>query len=170
MKEQKNYKNSIKFYQSPTIIIGLTLFLALVIGTIYRINTAFITYPGLVANDPYHAGKNYGESRVLTDKLKQQGYKLTLKKHNFIEIDKEFTYIVDFNKNGVIVKNSQVRFYFYRPLEEQYDFEENAIFENNLWILKTKLPRKGKWRVVVEANFDGNKLNIFNKIFVNDKL
>lgn len=159
-----------KIYQSPTIVVGFTLFLALVIGTIYRINTAFVTYPGLVANDPYHAGKGYGKSIGNAANLAKDGYKFSMQKHNFIEVGKEFTYSAILNKNSTVVENSTITFYFYRPLEEEYDFAKVANFDGKNWSLKATLPRKGVWRMVVEASFGENKLNIFKKIFVNDAL
>jgi nitrogen fixation protein FixH len=159
-----------KIYQSPTIIIGFTLFLALVIGTIYRINTAFVTHPGLVTADPYNSGQDYGKSQKVAKKLAKQGFKLSLKKHSFVEANKDFIYSANLTQNQQPIKNAKVKFYFYRPLEEDYDFEAPAVFNGKNWELVANLPRKGKWRVVVEADFDGKQLHIFDKIFVNNVL
>jgi nitrogen fixation protein FixH len=159
-----------KFLQSPTIVIGLTLFLALVIGTFYRINTAFETHPGLVNINAYKVGSDYAQIQKNAEILIKQGYKISLKKHNFIEIDKDFNYVVSLKKHNEVVKDAKIKFYFYRTLEKQYDFEDFALFDGDNWQLTAKLPRKGKWRIVVEANFGNNKLHIFDKIFVNNKL
>ena len=156
-----------KFYQSPTIVLGLTLFLALVIGTIYRINTAIVTHPGLVTDDPYLAGKNYAKVRADNNKLKELGFSLILKKHNFIEINKDFTYVISLNKNEQMVTDAKIKVFFYRPLEKKHDFEKTTIFNGKNYIVNTKILQKGKWRIVVEAKFDGNTLNIFDKIYVN---
>jgi nitrogen fixation protein FixH len=159
-----------KIYQSPTIIIGFTLFLALVIGTIYRINTAFITHPGLVTADPYNSGQDYGKSQKTAEQLATLGYKLSIEKNSFIEVDKEFIYSANLTQNQQPIKNAKVKFYFYRSLEKDYDFEAPAVFNGKNWELVANLPRKGKWMVVVEANFADKKLHIFEKLFVNNKL
>jgi nitrogen fixation protein FixH len=159
-----------RFYQSPTMMVGFILFLALVIGTIYRVNTAFETNPGLVNMDAYKTGQNYGKLQKIAENLAQQGYKLQLQKHNFVEVNKPFEYSATLTQHKKITPAESVRFYFYRPLEAQYDFEEDAIFDGTNWVVNTTLPRKGKWRVVVEAKFGENTLHIFDKLFVNNKL
>lgn len=159
-----------KIYQSPTVVIGFVLFLSLVIATIYRINIAFETHPGLVHIDPYHAGKDYGKIQAMQKSLKNQGYALSFKKHNFIEENKDFNYQAILTHNNQLVKNAKVSFYFYRTLEKDYDFEKNAHFDGKSWNLITKLNRKGKWRVVVKAVFGENTLYAYDKLYVNNAL
>jgi nitrogen fixation protein FixH len=150
-----------KFFQSPTMVVGLVLFLALVIGTIYRIMTAVNTHPGLVNENAYSVGDSYAQNLAIEKELKALGYSIDLKIDNYINYNKDHTYQAFFSKNKVIIDDAEITANFYRQLEPEFDF--TAEFVNNTLI--AKLPRKGKWLLVIKAQNNDKIMHKYHKIY-----
>ncbi len=139
-------------HKSPTMIIGITLFLILVAGTIYRINTALETHPGLVVEDAYASGESYGDTLEAKKQLAAQGYKLGLILPKVVTHQVEQTYRVRSTQHGKGVDGAQAIAYFYRPLEQVHDFSQPMQAQGNgKYETSVNLPLKGRWDVVVEV-------------------
>lgn len=155
-----------KFYKSPTMIVITTLLITLVVATVYRIATAIYTNPGLVTSDPYNSGKNYGDNLLQQKLLISQGYKLELKKDPYINYNKNHTYFVKLSKHNKPI-NKVVTAYFYRPSGAKFDFSKELTFVNNQYKFIVNLPKKGLWRITIEAKINDKILSIYGKIYAN---
>ncbi len=142
------------FFKNPTTLIGFILFLALVFSTIYRITIAVYTNPGLVNDDTYSVNKNYATDLNKEQQLKEKGYKLILTTNKCIAINKKHNYQINWLKQGNLIKDATITAYFYRQLEQSFDFNIRLLFANKYYSNLTALTRKGKWLLVIKAQKD----------------
>ncbi len=139
-------------HKSPTMVVGLTLFFILVAATIYRINTALETHPGLVVDDAYASGESYGDTLANKKQLAAQGYQLGLKTpavatHNVVQ-----AYQARATQRGQGIEGANATLYLYRPLEQVHDYSVPMIAQGNgVYAAEVTLPLKGRWDVVVEV-------------------
>lgn len=139
-------------HKSPTMVVGLTLFFILVAATIYRINTALETHPGLVVDDAYASGESYGDTLANKKQLAAQGYQLGLKTpavatHNVVQ-----AYQARATQRGQGIEGANATLYLYRPLEQVHDYLVPMIAQGDgVYAAEVTLPLKGRWDVVVEV-------------------
>ena len=154
------------FFRNPIILIGFILFLALVVGTFYRIMLAVNTHPGLVNVNAYNVGTQYPKHLEATKALEAKGYKLNINKEPYLKQFRAHTYTANLTKNEVVLDNVKITANFYRQLEPEYDFTS----EFTSGTLSTALPRKGKWLLVVKAVYQDKTLYQFRNLYVNEEV
>lgn len=152
------------FFKNPITLIGFILFVALVVGTLYRIMLAVNTHPGLVNADAYNVGTEYPKHLETTKALEAEGYQLNITKEPYLQQFRTHTFTANVTKNGVILDNVVITANFYRQLEPEYDFTSK--FTSGT--LSTALPRKGKWLLVIKAVYQDKTLYQFRNLYVNE--
>jgi nitrogen fixation protein FixH len=133
------------------------LFLVLVGATVYRVITALSTHPGLVVEDAYQSGKRYGKTLEQKQNNIKQGWTLTLVLPKPIQHGIVQTYQAISKQNQKFVlgdKVAKATAYFYRPLEQKYDFSMPMALVNQVYQVQVNLPLKGRWDVLVEIKKD----------------
>jgi nitrogen fixation protein FixH len=143
-----------KALKNNIIIIMLVLFLALVIGTGYRVYTAFETHPGLIVENPYESGQKYASFLVNDRKVGESNWKISINTLGELTSNSEIKFIVTSTNENNNIEPVDFKILIFRPLEKKHDFEkvmkvskdETNIFESTI-----KFPLKGVWDVIVEG-------------------
>lgn len=141
------------------MVIALVLFLALVVGTVYRIMIAINTDSGSVVDNAYNSGKNYAKVLENRRKIIDAGWSMIIETPNEVISKTNQSYKISTMKddNNKIVKS--VRVYFYRPSDKTEDFNKEAVKIGDGYKFDIELQLKGKWIVVVEAITDDGVLS-----------
>jgi len=155
-----------KFYKNPIMMLIVVLFSSLVIATIYRIMTAIDTNPGLVAENPYMIGKEYGSILNSAQVNIDEGWAVRIDMPDKINHTLKQQYKVAITKNDIKIDNAKVTLYFYRPLEQRQDFKQEMMESAEYgFVAEVKLPLKGRWDIIAEGKIGEKILRIGKKIF-----
>lgn len=141
------------------MVIALVLFLALVVGTVYRIMIAINTDSGSVVDNAYNSGKNYAKVLENRRKIIDAGWSMIIETPNEVISKTNQSYKISTMKddNNKIVKS--VRVYFYRPSDKTEDFNKDATMVDGGYEFEIELKLKGKWIMVGEANTEDGVLS-----------
>lgn len=138
--------------KSPVMMLMLVLFLALVIATVWRINTALESHPGTIVADAYETGERYGQTLENRQKLQQQGWKLDLSLPEVVTHGIKQTYVAISTKQDKRLNKADATAYFYRPLEMKHDFSVPMVkVPDGTYQVDVILPLKGRWDLLVEV-------------------
>lgn len=157
--------------KSNVISLMFFLFIALVIGTFYRIYTAFETHPGLIVDDAYKKGEQYVGIINNNNKIQDSGWGVGLDIIGKLKSDSPINFNVDSSSKMDGKHKASFKILFYRPLEKKWDFEMNmnpSRHKNNSFEATTKFPLKGIWDIVVEGSQGELTNRIHKRIFLKD--
>ena len=138
--------------KSPVMMLMLVLFLALVVATVWRINTALESHPGMVVEDAYESGERYGEVLATKKKLDEQGWMLEFLAPELTLYQTPQTYRVSISQHTEVLKDAKVIIDFERSVGPKNQFSVPMKFDGSLYTAQVSLPLKGRWNATVQIN------------------
>ena len=159
--------NTIPFYKSPIIMVGISLFFILVLATGYRIYIAFETHPGLTMDDPYKKGQQYAQTLAQREMVRKLGWQVSLKLPPTLKPQVKQNYTAKLLKSKQILSSDSATLLFYRPSSSQADFQVEMKKEHNLYSADVLVPLKGRWDVSVVISKNNKKFVLVKKYFTN---
>jgi nitrogen fixation protein FixH len=158
-----------KIYKSPIMLLMFALLLTLVVATIYRVVTALNTHPGLVVESAYEGAERYAKVLARKQQLSDQGWDLSIIQPKNIITKQLQKYIAVSSQHGVKLTDAQATAYFYRPLEQKFDFSMAMhINESGAYQVDVALPLKGRWELLVEITKDDFLQRTSIQLFANN--
>lgn len=160
-----------KAIKNNVILIMLVLFLALVIGTFFRIYTAFETHPGLIVDDAFNSGENYAVLLNNNKKVGASNWDITITTLGELKSKSDIKFSVNSVSNMDGIHDSDFKILLFRPLEKKWDFEKKMVASDNnkdTFLSTISFPLKGVWDVVVEGVQGGLTHRATKRIFLKE--
>lgn len=147
-------------------IMGVTL---LVNGTLITI--AFLQPPGLVVEDYYEKGKSYFYNQAQREKARARlGWDLALDLPQAPQQAAAQPYLVRaVDRHGRPIEGARAEFAAFRPAEDGHDFSlPMQDVGAGYYAANVDFSLPGHWDLIVTVQDGGDKLDIAERIFVND--
>ena len=156
-------------WRSPWVVGMVSLLLAFVAVSGYRIYLAYATDPGLVNSDYYEKGQDY-EKTMNARRIRAAQYELSVEVPNRIHVGEPATVrFVGVDVSGVPLKGDSATVFAYRPADKTRDFSVPMEQEGDgRYVAQVSFPLKGAWDLVVSLKQGDEEINAPRRLMVRD--
>ncbi len=156
-------------WRSPWVVGIVSMLLAFVAISGYRIYLAYATDPGLVNADYYEQGQNY-ENSMNARRIKAAEYEMSIEVPNRIRLGEPATIrFTGVDVSGVPLHGDSATAFVYRPADKSQDFSVPMEAEGNgRYVAQVTFPLKGAWDLVVSLKQGDEEVNAPRRIMVRD--
>lgn len=165
MTEQK--ERDIPAWKSPFVIGWFSILAVVLMVNVFMISLAFNGFSGLVIEDFYEKGKNYGTTIEKNKRMDEMGWDLKVDLQDPKKNVPHDSFITLKDKTGAPIDSAKVTLYVYRPSNKAYDF--NVPYKAvgaGVYQAQISFPIKGIWDIIAVAEKDGELFEQGRRVYV----
>jgi len=165
MTEQK--ERNIPAWKSPFVIGWFAILAVVLMVNVFMISLAFSGFSGLVIEDFYEKGKNYGTTIEKNKRMDEMGWDLKVDLQNLKKDVAHESFITLKDKTGTPIDGAKVTLFIYRPSNKAYDFSvEYKPVGAGVYQAQVSFPIKGIWDTIAVAEKGDDVFEIGRRVYV----